>query len=283
MIHVPHIHSEVEATMAEQESMPSSSSSTAVDALPRLERLDSFKNRERAMVDAIMKEHERSLQNKMLMLSRKRCNKNSNQQNPNNVQNMMTATSSVPSQEQQQEHHHNNKKTKKASTTKTVGFHSRVRVRKIPLLDDMPDDVYDATYFTKEELFASRLDLRTQLLRHLQRLEEEDDDGDSSSCSDSDHHVDTHNDDDDPDYDNNDRGGVFYIRGLESELPTVKNDRRLVRLMARNTVLKLQCLQRSSASIAQAYHQSSLPAVDLAVQMAAQDEQQARGIYKEED
>ena len=90
----------------------------------------------------------------------------------------------------------------------------------------------------------------------------------------------------DADYDTAD--GSFLLRGLEAELPNVKCNRKLLKLIARKEVMKVQYLQHAKQgslwnvdALARAYSIKSQQSVDLAIAAAAQDEVEAQRCYQQ--
>jgi hypothetical protein len=163
-------------------------------------------------------------------------------------------------------------KTNKSGTTmkrtktpkKSVDFHRRVRIRKIPMIDEMPESMLQELFYSRSEL----LQVRTALREKIQHYTD---------------HTDIVEDEED-EYDD---GGVFCLRGLEGELPEARMRRRLLKAIARKTVIVEQQTQRTEGyhdpmALSLMYQKESFPAVEAAVLIAAKDEFEARMIQNED-
>lgn len=155
--------------------------------------------------------------------------------------------------------------TMKRSKTpkKSVTFHRRVRIRKIPTLHSMSDSMMQAMFYSREELGRARAALWEKLQHYTD-------------------HTDIVEDEED-EYDD---GGVFCLRGLENELPEGRMRRRLWKAIARKTVFLEQETQRAEGyddptTISLMYQKECLLAVGAAVMVAAGDEFEARMIQNE--
>ena len=169
---------------------------------------------------------------------------------------------------------------------RVVSFNKRVRIRKIKQLDDMPEDLIEATYFSEQELMDIRNGLRNEIRSLVEQNFKEDE------------HQDSIDDD-----------STFCIRGLEHEFPQGKYKRKQLKNMSRGAVMEEQRLQREffvhnersesshsydtastissfsyahedpSLAIADVYRIESKPAVQLALEYAKRDEFVADQIY----
>jgi hypothetical protein len=158
---------------------------------------------------------------------------------------------------------------------KSVDFNNRVKVRRIPLLKDTPRSIIQDVYFSRDELTVIRADVRRKLVRHFNQQQGWGDAMDAVEAAVASGDV---------DYDSN---GVFYLRGLESELPCSKTDRKLLRQHARSQVMKSQFMHQvmgaanDADALAMTYAKRSQMSVDLAILAAVQDEMEARQILQQ--
>jgi hypothetical protein len=154
--------------------------------------------------------------------------------------------------------HQKQKTTTKNKKNLSVQFKAKVRVRKITMLKEMPMELINDLYFSQDELAMLRLQLRNDLKSYIKdqrrRMKQQQ--------------QQKNNDNVDGDDDNE-----FQMRGLEGELDS---ERKLTKLLAKKEVMKLQYLQHKVGQydlemIAEAYNQKALPAIKVALELAAQD------------
>lgn len=162
-------------------------------------------------------------------------------------------------------------------SSNTVHFDARVRVRKIPSLQDIPLYELDQIYFSKDDFLDIRLELREKLSKQLveRRL----------ARTENDLTLRRNNRNIDPDYDCH---GNFYMRGLEGELPNQRAKRKLIKELAKQAVMKIQFEQYSiygslcdHEALSRRYRQHSQPAVQLALMTAQHDADIARILYQQ--
>lgn len=174
---------------------------------------------------------------------------------------------------------------------RAVSFNKRVRIRKIKMLEDMPPEQIEATYYSETELTEIRNGLRNEIRSLVEQNFQEDQHEDSID----DATIET----------------TFCIRGLEHEFPKGKYKRKQLKMLSRGAVMEEQRLQREffvhnersesshdtattmastissfsyahedpSLAIADVYRIESKPAVQLALEYAKKDEFVADQIY----
>lgn len=196
-----------------------------------------------------------------------------------------------------QQHLHKKAKVPLINAVKMVRFHSRVRVRRVPTLSETPESVLKDVYYSPDELSLMREELRQKLKRHIASQlppETEEEDGMvDKECADKEEDntsvpiIIPTNVDHDLDYDET---GLFYVRGLEIELPRSRNHRKLWKLVARKHVMKAQYVQHVQHGcilypevMAQTYRRLSKRSVDWSLVAGVQDEAIAKQIYAETD
>lgn len=199
---------------------------------------------------------------------------------------------------------------------KIVQFNRRVRIRKIRMLDDMPIEEIESTYYSNEEMVDLRNSLRAMIRVLVQDvglgLGSDNGNYDNNNVTHATHHNDNNSssdcDSDDGTSDCYD-DDVFCIRGLEHEFPEGKFRRRQNKRISRGVVFQEQRLQRAFCNhnnhdtaatnagddaadgdadiicedpvmaIAELYRMESMPALQHALDTAKQDEFVANRIY----
>lgn len=192
----------------------------------------------------------------------------------------------------------------------SVSFNRRVRIRKIPILDQMPMEEIEARFYSEDEMSVIHNKLRKQIRFLVDQGVDVGDlvesDESSSACSSIQSQTVRNNTEYDCNYfwDYEDDDEEFCMRGIEQEFPRGKARRRRNRDNARSSVCEEQTVQRvqkelqgecgcnsnsnsntmvppedSEEVIAEVYRKASWPALEHALEAARLDALAAEDIY----
>mmetsp|Transcript_23590 Transcript_23590/g.65473 ORF Transcript_23590/g.65473 Transcript_23590/m.65473 type:complete len:344 (+) Transcript_23590:53-1084(+) len=260
-------------------------------------------NRTNSQTPKIGKEQKRSGSERSLRKSRK----NRAQRSPGNVCDIRDESSSNSSGFVSilSEAH-----PKTEESPRTVSFNRRVKIRKIPLLENTPLEDIAAKYYSETDLAVIHRELRRQIQCLVEQGVDVDDRRDecstiySNECNTADNST-IDSIDQCPDgqvepyyWDYFDDSDLFCMRGLEQEFPRGKARRRMNKNTSRSAVREEQIVQRvqrelqgecgcsnvvpledPDAAISYAYRKAVRPAVEHALETARMDALVAEDIY----